>query len=138
MGFAMRRKAGPESPEVCMAIWKQFESHHAAIRPHSLDGRYYGVSFAAAPDGSFDYLVGMMVGKGSTPPEGVQVREVPAATYAVFACDVQAIGPAYGYIFGEWRAASGYEVDPTKCVFEQYPPATETNAPVLIHVPIRE
>ncbi|MBK8479221.1 MAG: GyrI-like domain-containing protein [Opitutaceae bacterium] len=121
-----------------MAIWKQFEACQAEISPHSLDARYYGVSFAAAPDGSFDYLVGMIVGKESTPPEGVQVREVPAATYAVFACEVHAIGPTYGHIFGEWRAASGYEVDPTKCVFEQYPPATETNAPVLIHVPLRE
>jgi predicted transcriptional regulator YdeE len=68
----------------------------------------------------------------------VQVREVPAATYAVFACAVQSIGRTYAYIFGEWRSTSGQEIDPAKFVFEQYPPATETDAPVLIHVPIRE
>ena len=138
MGPVARRKSGTERPEMFTSIWNEFERHHEKIRLHSVDSKYYGVSFGAAQDGSFDYLAGMAVGRVEEPPAGVQVREVPAATYAVFACAVQFIGQTYGYIFGEWRSACGYEMDPTKFAFEQYPPAAETNAPVLIHIPIRE
>lgn len=138
MGIVTRRKPGTEHPEMVAAIWNDFETHHEKIKLHSVDSKYYGVSFSAAQDGSFDYLTGMAVGRGDEAPPGVQTREVPAATYAVFACGVQSIGQTYGYIFGVWRSTSGYELDPAKCVFEQYPPAGETNAPVLIHIPIRE
>jgi predicted transcriptional regulator YdeE len=68
----------------------------------------------------------------------LEIRKVPSATYAVFACPVQAIGQTYGYIFGEWRSASGYRPDNAKPAFEQYPLATDANAPVLIHIPIQE
>ncbi len=138
MGTVTRRKPGTERPETVAAIWNEFETHHEKIRLHSVDSKYYGVSFGAAQDGSFDYLAGMAVGQVGETPAGVQFREVPAATYAVFACGVQSIGQTYGHIFGEWRSTSGYEIDPTRFVFEQYPPAGETNAPVLIHIPIRE
>jgi len=138
MGTVTRRKSGAERPETFTAIWNEFETHREKIRLHSVDSKYYGVSFGAADDGSFDYLAGMAVGRVAAAPAGVQVREVPTATYAVFACVVPSIGQTYGYIFGEWRAASGYELDPTKCAFEEYPPAAETNSPALIHIPIRE
>ena len=138
MGTVTRRKSGTERPEAFTSIWSEFERHHETIKRHSVDSKYYGVSFGVAQDGSFDYLAGMAVGRVEETPAGLQVREVPAATYAVFACVVQAIGQTYGYIFGEWRSTSGYEIDPTKFAFEQYPPAGETNAPVLIHIPIRE
>lgn len=138
MGAVARRSSGNEGPEAVVSIWKQFEMHHEEIRVHSLDSKYYGVSFSTAPDGSFDYLAGMAVARMDPLPAGVQVREVPAAVYAVFACDVPSIGQTYGYIFGEWRSASGCEVDPAKCAFEEYPSAAEPNAAVLIHIPIRE
>lgn len=102
-----------------------------------MDSKYYGVSFGVAQDGSFDYLAGMAVGRVEEIPAGLQVRVVPAATYAVFACAARSIGQTYAYIFGEWRSSSRYALDPVKFVFEQYPPAAETNAPVLIHIPIR-
>jgi AraC family transcriptional regulator len=138
MGTVARRQPGTERPEMFTAIWKEFETHHEQIRLHSVDSKYYGVSFGAGQDVSFEYLAGMAVGRVMEIPVGVQVREVPAATYAVFACVVQTIGWTYAYIFGEWRPTSGYELDPTKFAFEQYPPAAETNAPVLVHIPIRE
>ena len=138
MGTVTRRNSGTERPETFTAIWNEFETHHEKIRLHSVDAKYYGVSFGAAPDGSFDYLAGMAVGRVGEVPAGVQVREVPAGTYAVFACGVQSIGQTYNYVFGEWRLTSGYEMDPTKSAFEQYPPAVETNAPVLIHIPVRD
>jgi len=137
MGTVARRKSGTERPETFTSIWNEFERHHEKIGLHSVDSKYYGVSFGVAQDGSFDYLAGMAVGQVEETPAGLQIREVPAATYAVFACVVESIGQTYADIFEEWRSTSGYELDPTKLAFEQYPPAAETNAPVLIHIPIR-
>ena len=137
MGTVMPRKLGTERPETFAAIWKDFETHHERIKPLSVDSNYYGVSFGAAQDGSFDYLAGMAVGPVETTPQGLEVREVAAATYAVFPCLVQTIGQTYGIIFGEWLPKSGYELAPAQPAFEQYPPAADTSAPVLIHIPIR-
>ncbi|MHC1768131.1 MAG: GyrI-like domain-containing protein [Verrucomicrobiia bacterium] len=138
MGTVTRRKPESDRPEMVASIWKQFEAYHESIKGHSLDSKYYGVSFAAAPDGSFDYLAGMAVRVAGETPNDLEVRQVPAATYAVFACPVQSIGQTYRYIFSEWRAQSGHETDNSKPAFEEYPPAAETNAPVLLHIPIRE
>lgn len=138
MGTVTRRKPESDRPETVASIWQQFEAYHESLKAHSLDAKYYGVSFAAAPDGSFDYLAGMAVKLAGDTPADLQIREVPAATYAVFACPVQSIGQTYRYIFSEWRARSGHETDDAKPAFEQYPPASDTNAPVLLHIPIRE
>jgi predicted transcriptional regulator YdeE len=138
MGTVTHRKPGADRPELFAAIRNDFETHQPSIQGHSVDSKYYGVSFAAGPDGSFDYMAGMAVGPVAETPEGLELCKVPSATYAVFACPVQAIGQTYGYIFGEWRSASGYQPDNAKPAFEQYPPATDANAPVLIHIPIQE
>ncbi len=137
MGTVTHRKPGADRPEMFEAIWNDFETHQQSIEGCSVDSKYYGVSFAPGLDGSFDYMAGMAVRPGAETPEGLEVRKVPAATYAVFACPVQCIGQTYRYIFGEWRAESGCETDNTKPAFEEYPPATDTNAPVLLHIPIR-
>ena len=138
MGTVTRRKSGTERPETLVSAWNEFETHQKRVNRHSVNPRYYGVSFAADADGSFDYLTGMAVRPDAETPEGLEVRAVPAATFAVFACPVQSIGETYRYIFGEWRAESGYATDDASPAFEEYPPATDTNAPVLLHIPIRE
>jgi predicted transcriptional regulator YdeE len=137
MGTVTHRKPGTDHPEVFEAIWSNFETLQQSIKRHSVDSKYYGVSFAAGPDGGFDYMAGMAVRPVAETPEGLEVRKVPAASYAVFACPAQSIGQTYRYIFNEWRAESGYEVDNATPAFEEYPPATVTNAPVLLHIPIR-
>jgi len=137
MGTVTHRRPGAERPEVFEAIWRDFETRQPSIKRHSVDSKYYGVSFATDPDGSFDYMAGMVVRPVAETSEGLEVRKVPAASYAVFACPVQSIGETYRYIFSEWRAESGYEIDNATPAFEEYPPAMETNAPVLLHIPIR-
>ncbi|MCL4179556.1 MAG: GyrI-like domain-containing protein [Verrucomicrobia bacterium] len=137
MGIPTTIKPGTERPETFAAIWKNFETHRAAIERLSADPGYYGVSFPTT-QGTIDYVAGMVVPPGTAALAGLVVREIAAATYAVFACHVQAIGQTYGYIFGEWSAASGHRPDPLKPAFEQYPAATNLDVPVLIHIPIRE
>ena len=137
MGTLTHRKPGTDRPEVFEAIWSHFETLQQIIQQHSVGSKYYGISFAVAPDGGFDYMAGMAVRPVTETPEGLEVRKVPAARYAVFACPVQSIGQTYQYIFNEWRAKSGYEIDHATPAFEEYPPATDTDAPVLLHIPIR-
>ena len=136
MGTVTHRKPGTDRPEVIVAIWNDFETRQPSIQRHSVDSKYYGVSFAAGSDGSFDYLAGMAVRPVAETPADLELRQIPAARYAVFACPVQSIGPTYRYIFSAWRAESGYEINNAKPAFEEYPPATDTNAPVLLHIPI--
>lgn len=136
MGTVTRRNPGTDRPETFVSAWKEFEMHQDRVQCHSADLKYYGVSFAPDAAGSFDYLAGMAVRSAVDTPGGLEVRVVPAATYAVFACPVASIGQTYGYIFGPWRVESGYVPDVAAPAFEEYPPATETNAPVLLHIPI--
>jgi predicted transcriptional regulator YdeE len=137
MGTVTHRKPATDRPEVFEAIWSDFETRQQSIKRHSADSKYYGVSFAVGPDGRFDYMAGMAVRPVAEAPEGLEVRKIPAASYAVFACPVQSIGQTYRYIFSEWRAESGYEIDNAAPAFEEYPPPTDTNAPALLHIPIR-
>jgi predicted transcriptional regulator YdeE len=137
MGTVTRIMRGTENEKTVAALWKDFEAQHERIRPHSTDPRFYGVRFPTAEEGRFDYLAGMAITPPQTIPGGLVVREVPAATYAVFACPVAGIGQTYRHIFGEWRSASGYQIDNSAPAFEQYPPAEETASPVQIHIPIR-
>ena len=137
MGTVTHRNPETDRPETFTSIWNGFETHHENIRRYSVDSKYYGVSFSMGSDGSFDYLAGMAVRLIEKIPDGLEVREVPAATYAVFASPVQSIGQTYRYIFGPWHAGCGYEIDETKLAFEEYPPAEDTNTPVLLHITIR-
>ena len=138
MGTLTRIAWGAESGETFRSIWSKFEAHREGIKTHSTDQKYYGITFAAGDEGGFDYLAGMAIRPVQAIPAGLVVREVPAATYAVFTCPVTAIGQTKRHIFGEWRSQSGYQVDNSAPAFEQYPPAEDTEAPVLIHIPIRE
>jgi hypothetical protein len=70
-------------------------------------------------------------------PAGLVVREVPAATYAVFACPVQTIGQTKRYIFDEWGPRSSFPIDNLAPIFEQYAPAADIVSPVRIHVPVK-
>ncbi|NIO00747.1 MAG: hypothetical protein GTO42_01190 [Candidatus Latescibacteria bacterium] len=80
----------------------------------------------------------MAVKKPMTIPEGLEIRKIPRAKYAVFTCLLQAIGDMYRYIFEEWFSTSGYELDSSVPTFEKYPPAEDASSVVLIHIPIRK
>ena len=138
MGRVITVTRGTEHPDTFRSIWKDFEAHHETVKRWSTDARYYGVSFSTGREGRIDYLAGMAVNSVEEIPGGLVIREIPAATYAVFACSVQTIGQTYGYIFGQWRSTAGSPIEDTRPAFEQYPAAGATSAPVLIHIPIRE
>ena len=138
MGTLTRITPGTETGEKFATIWSEFEAYRGRIQAHSTDQKYYGISFGAPDEVAFEYLAGMATAPVQTIPASLVIREVPTATYAVFECPAQAIGQTKRYIFGEWCSQSGYQVDNFAPAFEQYPPAEDTEAPVLIHIPIHE
>ena len=84
-------------------------------------------------------MAGMAVREGVSIPEGVEVRDVPAALHAVFACSFQSLGSTYGFIFDEWLQTSEYEQDTDKFGFDYYPPATTGgDFPMQIWFPVKK
>ena len=74
----------------------------------------FGICFDADADGNFPYLIGEVLQPGMEVPEGMVTREIPAHTWARFAC----VGPMPGaiqsvtkQIYSEWLPTNGtYEV----------------------------
>jgi predicted transcriptional regulator YdeE len=122
------------------ALWEEdFMEFHDRIKSLSAGEGYYGVYLGADHTKPMDVLAGMVVPGAAGAPEGVEVREVPAATYAVFECLFQEIGSTYGHIWGEWLQTSAYEQDMTKLGFDYYPPATtDGSSPMEIWLPIKK
>ena len=121
-------------------LWeKDFMALHDQIKSLSASEGYYGVYLSADHTQPMDILAGMVVQETAGALEGVQVRELPAATYAVFECLFQEIGHTYGYIWDEWLQTSEYEQDMTKLGFDYFPPATtDGSSPMEIWLPIRK
>jgi len=120
-------------------IWtKHFMAYHDQISPLSTDRAYYGVSFGTDEEDAMDYLAGMAVGRVTSVPQGLVVREVPAGRYAVFEWTVKTISEMYDHVFGNWLPASQYGYGDPLPSFEYYPPDTETvDSPVFLYVPVR-
>jgi predicted transcriptional regulator YdeE len=119
-------------------LWQEYMTHHDQIEPLSAGEGHYGVYLGADHSQPIDYLAGMAVEESAVAPAGVEVREVPAATYAVFSCPFQALGPAYGHIWGEWLQSGAYEQDMSKFGFDYYPPGTgEGDSPIEIWFPVK-
>ena len=118
-------------------IWKRYMAYHDKISSSSVDGAHYGVYFDT--EIGVDYLAGMSVGGVEEAPEGLTLRDVPAAHCAVFSCAAKTIGETYDKILRDWLPTSQCEHDTPLPVFERYPPNTRTgDGPVLIYIPVRK
>jgi predicted transcriptional regulator YdeE len=121
-------------------LWeKDFMAFHDQIKSLSTSEGYYSVYLGADHVKPMDILAGMAIRDATGAPAGVQVREVDAATYAVFECLFQEICSTYGYIWDEWLQTSAYEQDMSKLGFDYYPPATtDGSSPMEIWLPVKE
>ena len=136
MGTLTRITPENENVETFGTIWQQFEAHRHLNMPRSTDQKYYGISFNTGEKGVRDYLAAMAVKNVTATPKELVVREIPAAQYAVFECDVQKIGETYQFIFREWLPNSHYAFSELAPAFEEYPSECDDETPVLIHIPI--
>jgi predicted transcriptional regulator YdeE len=105
-------------------LWQEYMQHHEQIEPLSDREGHYGVYLGADHSGPIDYLAGMVVRDAAETPEGVETRQIPGATFAVFECTFQQLGPTYGYIWGEWLQSSAYTQDTSKLGFDYFAPGT--------------
>ena len=137
MGVVVR--GNPTSMDYADIWGNQFMKYHDQVKALSTDEAYYGVYFETGEENVVDLVAGMAVGEVQDVPDGLVVREVPAATYAVFQCTVKTIGATWQAIMAEWLTTSEYEYDASKTAFECYPPGTQdTDSPASVFVPIRK
>jgi AraC family transcriptional regulator len=142
MGFSLR--GNPMSEEKYMdheGAWREFMKHYEKVKTFSTDNGYYGVYFGVKgeEEGMMELIAGMAVSNVENAPDGLVIREVPKAYYAVFESKLKTIAQTYNYIFQEWLPKSEYEHDDyyTKPNFEFYPPDYSPESPSLfIHIPI--
>lgn len=127
---------GSESPDLFERIWQAFEVRRARIGPLSNRPLYYGVSFPTAREDVTDYLTGMPVPDETQGSGELHARTVPGGDFAVFECDVRAIGPTYQHIFTAWLPGAPFVFDGSRAPFEEYPEDSTTH-PVCIHIPVR-
>jgi len=120
-------------------IWQNcFEPREAEIAPFSTDQAHYAAYFCTGQENLVDLVVGMAVEGIMEAPEGLVLRQVPAAHEAVFACTLETLSATWGRIYGEWLPASGLERDPAAPDLERFPPGfREGERAVTIHVPVR-
>ncbi len=121
-------------------IWRnQYEPRHGEIASFATDEACLGVYFDCGEAEMSDFVAGRPVAPGTTPPEGLVVREMPGGSEAVFECTMTTIGPTWGRIFGEWLPTSGYAHDEARPCYERFAPGCHEGAvPVTIHVPVRK
>ena len=120
-------------------IWgNQFASRAMEIGPVATERNTYGLYFETEQEGVVEMVAGMAVPIGTEAPEGLVVRNVPAATYAVVGCTLAEISETWQAIETEWIPASGYEVDLCAASFYLSPPEATgaPDSPLTIYVPV--
>jgi predicted transcriptional regulator YdeE len=123
------------------AIWSQgFGPQQEMLSRFSPDGAYYGLSYPTEEEGVFDYVAGMAVSEVPDDlPDGLVVREIPAARYATVECDLTEIGATLNALFFEWLPGSPYEYDMRVPTFEWYPPEMgQGDTRVTLYMPVVE
>ncbi|MBT3374720.1 MAG: AraC family transcriptional regulator [Lentisphaerae bacterium] len=96
-----------------------------------------GAYFAGGDDGLLEFVAGRPARDGVDVPADLVMREIPAATYAVFECTMEAIGATWDAIYSDWLPSSSYVTDADKACFEEFAPGChEGKTPVRILVPV--
>jgi AraC family transcriptional regulator len=131
-GYSIRttNAEGQNSTEI-PAFWGAYMSDGRCEKMHKegflKSHAEYGACFAMNPNGEFTYAIGCEPQDGADIPDGYEVHEITANTYAVFSVPpsdkdgfVAAIQGTWGYIFNEWFPKSGYEYAEGGADFELY------------------
>ncbi|MBN1402101.1 MAG: GyrI-like domain-containing protein [Anaerolineae bacterium] len=121
-------------------LWeKVFVAFQDRIAALSAGEGYYGVYLDSDHTQPLDYLAGMAVRETLEIPQGLHVRQVPAALYAVFTCSFPKLGATYGRIWDEWLPSSRYTQDTSALGFDYFPPGMASGDPsIKIWLPIKD
>lgn len=102
------------------ALWDRFNPRCQEVTHLRRPIAALGVCGEMRADGNFSYIAGFWVDEVDAVPDGMVVKQIPPATYAVFThC-----GPLFGvehdlaatyrFIYQEWMPTSGYRRAPTQ------------------------
>jgi len=123
-------------------LWQnRYMPREAEIDALGTSEECYAVYFATDEEGIDDIMAAKIVPVEADVPEELVARDVPAAAYAVFDCQIKSIGPTWQTVMSTWLRTSGYQFDEGKCALEAYPPndcEEHAEAPVEIWVPVRK
>ena len=91
------------------AVWTKLMERGADLQAAGKTLDPYGVCKMPDEDGSFDYLAGFEIVGEFEAPEGMEVWNLPAKTYAVFTTTLPKVKETYEYIYHTWLPESGYQ-----------------------------
>ena len=108
------RYYGKNEHQEISALWGEFNEHSGAIRHVTANTPAYGLCTGdpKAANGEFEYVAAFQVDQAADIPEGMVVRQVPAAHYAVFTHvgSLAKLSDTYHYIYQVWLPQSGYKI----------------------------
>jgi predicted transcriptional regulator YdeE/DNA-binding transcriptional MerR regulator len=107
------RYFGKNQNQEISAMWGEANKRFGELK-HVCDNAAYGVCFTlqdAAP-GEFEYVASLKVSSTENLPQGMVVRQVPAAKYAVFTHvgALDKLKDTYNYIYQTWVPQSGMQI----------------------------
>jgi predicted transcriptional regulator YdeE len=137
LGVASRIGRGSESPELFARIWRTFESRRQEIEQVATQKTYFGVSFPTDDECVTEYVAGMRIAPDTLAPEDLETRTVQGGEYAVFECQMEAIGTTYQHVFSVWLPKAAVQFDSGRAAFEEYPDKTPEQ-PVRLYIPVRQ
>ena len=105
IGIAARTDNAKESTAdgIIPKQWQKFFSEGMPAKtPDTTGPNFYAVyaDYASDHNGEYTYIVGAQVKDGTTPPNGMVVKQVPAGQYAVFTTE---IGPFAKVVPAAWQ-----------------------------------
>jgi len=135
--LGIRRRLDPRSTN-WGTLWRDdYAPRLAEIEARSTGDVCLGVYMPGESDGLVEFMAGRPARDGIEVPPGLAVRELPAATYAVFECTMADIGATWHAIYGDWLPRSDCLIDDGKACFEEFAPGChEGRVPVRILVPV--
>ncbi len=121
------------------ALWRQqFEPCMPVLGPLMTGPNCYGLYWDTDQPPQVDFVGAVEVAPAAEAPAGLVARDVPGGAYACFECAMDAIGPTWEAIFGEWLPGDAHTHDPSRPCFEEFGPGSEEGrSPVRIYVPVQ-
>ena len=135
--LGIQRRLDPQATD-WEALWREeYAPRLPEIRSCTTGKTCLGAYIAGGSDGLLEFVAGRPAREGIEAPPGLIVRELPAATYAVFECTMADIGATWHAIYGDWLPSSNYLADASKACIEEFAPGChEGTVPVRIFVPV--
>ena len=136
--IGMKQRGKPQEIDYG-ALWEAFMPRVDEIQGVINSNSAYGVCENSDPaTQEFDYLAAVEVAGETHVPEGMVQREVPAQTYAVFACTLPTIAETWQRASETWLPQSGRQYGPGPD-FEFYPETFDPSQPgseMFLYLPV--